>query len=200
MAIQNDHFVQCCYDLYAGYGEERNLVEQATPETPLQYQQGIGMMIPAFEAQLAGLSKGDKFDFELSPENAYGERREDLCLELDKAVFTKPDGQFDSENVYEGNVLPMMTADQQRVEGMVIEVNEEKVKMDFNHPMAGMHLHFEGQVIEERPATEDDMMLIQAMLHPQGGGCGGGCGCGSDGGHDEGGGCCSSGGCGGGCH
>ncbi len=194
MAIQNNHFIECCYDLFAGYGNERNLVEQATAETPLQYLHGIGMMIPAFEKELEGLNKGDKFDFELSPENAYGEKREDLLLELDKSLFFNAEGEFDSNNVYEGNVIPMMTADNQKVEGMVIEVSEEKVKMDFNHPMAGMHLHFVGQIIEERPATDEDNMRIQALLHPQGGGCG----CNSGG--DDGGGCCSSGGCGGGCH
>lgn len=194
MAIKDNHFVSCRYDLYAGSGDERNLVEQATAESPMQYMHGIGMMLPEFEKQLAELNAGDKFDFELTPEQSYGERREDLLLELDREVFTNDEGEFDSENVYEGNVLPMMTSDGQRIQGMVIEVTDAKIKMDFNHPMAGMHLHFEGEILEEHLASREEHERIQAMLQPQGG-----CGCGC---HDEGseGGCCSSGGCSGGCH
>ncbi len=195
MAINKEHFVECCYDLYAGVGDERDMVEQATKESPMQYLHGVGMMIPAFEERLEGLSMGDKFDFELTPEAAYGARREDLLLSLDREVFCNEEGEFDSENVMVGNMLPMMTADGQRVEGLVQEVNEEKVIMDFNHPMAGMTLHFVGEVLQERPATDEDRRRIEAMSSPQGG-----CGCGC---HDEGdsaGGCCSHGGCSGGCH
>lgn len=201
MSINKEHFVECSYDLYAGIGNERNMVEQATKESPMQYMHGIGMMIPAFEEKLNGLSMGDKFDFELTPDIAYGERRDDLVLSLDRQVFCNEEGEFDSENVIEGNMLPMMTADGQRVEGLVHEITSDKVVMDFNHPMAGMTLHFVGEILQEHPATEEDRKRIEAMMNPQEG-CGCGChdggdaSCGCHSGEEVSGGCCSSqGGC-----
>ncbi|MDE7108923.1 MAG: peptidylprolyl isomerase, partial [Muribaculaceae bacterium] len=72
---------------------------------------------------------------------------------------------------------PMMTAEGYRVEGTVLEVGD-KIKMDFNHPFAGLTVTYKGEVDEVRDATPEE-------LHPVGG-CGGGCGgcgggCGSDG-------------------
>ena len=66
----------------------------------------------------------------------------------------------------------------------MLDINDEEVTVDFNHPMAGMTMHFKGEIITVRDATE-------AELHPQCGGCGGSCG---DGGCSDG-----CGGCGG-CH
>ena len=55
MSITKDYFVSCSYDLYAGPNEVRDFIEQATPESPMQYLHGIGMMLPAFEQELEGL-------------------------------------------------------------------------------------------------------------------------------------------------
>jgi FKBP-type peptidyl-prolyl cis-trans isomerase SlyD len=72
--------------------------------------------------------------------------------------------------VKEGNVIPMVDSNGNRLNGSVTEVKEEAVLIDFNHPLAGETLHFTGEVIEIHEPTEQDLALLSA----------GGCGCGDD--------------------
>ena len=193
MKITANKFVAVIYDLIVGEGEEQELMEKATREVPLKFIYGTGMMIPAFENALLGLETGDKFDFSIAPENACGEYKEENVLELPKHIF-EIDGKFDSEMVKEGNTLPMMTADGQHVNGSVLEVKNEAIVMDFNHPLAGETLHFIGEVIDVHDPSAEEIAALTAPA--------GGCGCGCD---SCGGGCAdhagNDGGCGcGGCH
>ncbi len=137
-------------------------------------------VVPGLVAAMQGLKPGDKFGVTLPPAVAFGDRHEEDVVELDRTIFTR-DGKL-AEEVKVGAVLPMMTAEGYRVAGTVLEIGEEKIKMDFNHPFAGLTVRYEGEVVDVREATE-------AELH-QAGGCGGGC-CGGCGSHD--------GGCGDGC-
>ena len=125
-------------------------------------------MLPAFEAELVGKSDGDEFDFVLDPQNAYGPRRDDLNITLDKEVFFV-DGAFDDEMVAEDEYLPMLTADGQQVLGRVVKVNENTVEMDFNHDLAGETLHFIGHIAEVSQPTEEDYKRLLPHHH--------GCGC-----------------------
>ena len=77
MSIATNKFVRLSYELYVGNEDERELMEQTTEDRPLEFIYGMGMMLPEFEKQLFGLSKGDKFDFVLTSEHDYGEREED---------------------------------------------------------------------------------------------------------------------------
>jgi len=189
MEIFSNRMVTLTYNLRLD-DQNGDMIEQATAERPLQFIYGAGQMLPKFEAQLAGLRQGEKFQISLSKFDAYGEVNEEAIVELPRTVFVV-DGNFDSELVKVGNSIPMMSGDGQRLNGMVIEVGDELVKMDFNHPLAGEDLHFEGDVLEVREATEAEIAALTAK---------GGCGCGSGGGgcgsHDEGGsgGCCGGGG------
>ena len=171
MKITANKYVAVTYDLHVGDGDERELMENATADRPLKFVFGTGMMIPAFEAALDGLEIGSTFDFSITPENAYGEYSEDNVLELPKNIF-EVDGKFDAEMVKEGNTLPMMDSNGNRLMGSVLEVKPDVVVMDFNHPLAGETLHFKGTVLEVHEATADEI----AQLCQPAGGCGGGCG------------------------
>jgi len=191
MKISANKYVAVIYDLNVGEGEERELMEKATREVPLKFIYGMGMMIPAFEEALMGLEEGEKFDFSITPENAYGEYNEEHVLDLPKSIF-EVDGKFDSEMVQEGNTIPMMDASGQRINGSVLEVKDDVVVMDFNHPLAGETLHFKGEVIDVHEPTAEE---IAALTDPAGG-CGCGCdscgsGCGDHGHGDS----CGCGGC-----
>ena len=190
MKISANKFVAVTYDLYVGEGEERELMEKATREVPLKFIYGTGSMIQAFEDALMGLESRAAFDFTIAPENAYGEYNEDYVLDLPKNIF-EVDGKFDSEMIQEGNTVPMMDSNGNRMNGSVLEVRDDVVVMDFNHPLAGETLHFKGEVIDVHEPTAEE---IAAMTAPAGGcgcdSCGGGCGD-----HEHGDGC----GCGG-CH
>lgn len=192
MSISPNKFVRVSYELYVGNENERELMETAPAERPLEFIFGMGMMLPDFEKELFGLKAGDTFDFVLTSDEAYGERLDEAVQELPKSIFVDEDGNFDTASVYEGATLPMYTAEGQTVRGSVLEVRDEVVIMDFNHPLAGETLHFIGTVLEEHEATAAEIEQFFGS-----GGCGSGCGCSSGCGDDEDEGGC--GGCGGGC-
>jgi len=169
MKIATNKFVSVAYDLNVGEDDERELMERATAEQPLQFVFGMGMMIPAFEDQLKGLAVGDKFQFTLVPEDAYGEYVEENVVELPKNIF-EVEGKFDNEFITEGATVPMMDSNGQRMNGSVLEVKPDVVVMDFNHPLAGETLHFNGEVLDVHEATAEEIAAIT----------GGGCGCGCD--------------------
>lgn len=180
MAISSNKFVRVAYELYAGDDNERELMEEATEEHPLEFIYGMGMMLPEFEKQLFDKSAGDSFDFVLSAEQAYGMRNEEAVQELPKDIFVNEQGEFDASIVFEGNTLPMYTPDGQTVQGSVLEVRDNVVVMDFNHPLAGETLHFIGCVLEEHEATSEEIEQFFGGGGCSSGGCGGcsgGCGC-----------------------
>ncbi|MDE7411735.1 MAG: peptidylprolyl isomerase, partial [Paramuribaculum sp.] len=82
------------------------------------------------------------------------------------------DDKFDEEAIKPGAILPMMTADGFRINGVVLEVTPTEVVMDFNHPLAGKDVRFKGKILTVRDATPDEL----APQHGCGCGChGGGC-------------------------
>ena len=163
---------------------ELELMEETTPEQPLQYFHGMGMMLPKFEENLEGLGEGDKFEFMIPVADAYGEYEEENVIELPKNIFMI-DGKFDDEKVFPGAIVPLMDNEGNRINAEIVEVKAEVVKVDLNHPLAGEDLYFSGRIISVTQPTEEE---LHAMMHH---GCGGGCSCDSCG---EGG-CSGCGGC-----
>ncbi len=180
MKIENQKVVKAIYEMYVD-GEEgkEEMIEKATIKTPLVYCQGEGMMLPKFEEALAGLEEGDKFDFRIACEDAYGDRDEAGLMELDKHMFYNVDGEFDSDRVYVGNIIPMKTIDGQIINAQVVKVSPVKVTIDLNHPLAGENLHFIGEIVEVRDA---DPAELEAIRHHGCGGCHGNCDGNCDGG------------------
>lgn len=176
MKISTNKFVAVSYDLNVGEGEERELMERATAETPLEFIFGTNSMLEAFEKNLDGLAEGDSFDFVLTPDEAYGEYDDEHVVDLPRSIF-EVDGKFNEEVIFEGNTVPMMDSNGNRLNGSVVSVGDEAVKMDFNHPLAGETLNFVGKVLTVRESTPEE---IAALFAPQGG-CGCGCGEGQDG-------------------
>lgn len=195
MKISDNKFVSLTYDLKVGEsGEELELMESATTENPLEFIYGTNSMIDAFEKNLYNMEAGESFSFVITPDLAYGDYEDDRVVELPKNIF-EVDGKFDDNVIFEGNTIPMMDANGNRLNGSVLEVKDDVIKMDFNHPLAGETLNFAGKIISVREASPEE---IAALLAPQEGGCGcGGCDCGDG---EEG--SCSTdgeGGCGCGC-
>lgn len=198
MKISTNKFVALSYDLNVGEDEERELMERATAETPLEFIFGTNSMLEAFEKNIDGLSEGDSFDFILTPDQAYGEYDDEAVVDLPRHIFEQ-DGVLNEEVIFEGNTVPMMDTNGNRLNGSVVEVKDDVITMDFNHPLAGETLNFTGKVLTVRESTPEE---IAALFAPQGCGCGSGCGCGD--GEEDGCGCGSNekemaGGCGSGC-
>lgn len=175
------------YKLYVVEDGKKVLQEETSAGNPFRFLSGFGMTIPGFENAIAPLAVGDKFDFTLSKDDAYGDYYAERVLDLDKEMFCI-DGKFDDEHIYVDAIVPLQNQDGNRFMGHVLEISDSKVKMDLNHPLAGKELNFVGSVVESREATNGE---IQAMInHMTGGGgcggCGGGCngGCGGNCGGD----------------
>jgi len=171
MAITKNKMVSLTYDLRID-GKDGELIEQATTEKPLQFVYGAGIMLPKFEALIEGLEEGKSFEINLSRQDAYGEVDENAVIDLPKHLFLI-DGKFDDDIVKVGNTVPMMSTSGQRMNGLVLEITDDIVKMDFNHPLAGEDLFFKGEVLEVRDATDEEIAATVAG----GCGCGSGCGC-----------------------
>ena len=174
MIVENEKVVTATYEMFVdGENGQEELMERATKDHPLVYCHGIGMMLPKFEEALAGKQKGDKFDFRIDHTDAYGEYDEEGVLDLDKKMFFNGDGEFDSERVYVGAIVPMNTVDGQIVNAQILEISAEKVTIDLNHPLAGENLHFVGEIIDLRDVTPAE---LDALRHPHKcGGCHGSC-------------------------
>lgn len=192
MKITAQTVVDAEYELYVdGENGEPELMEKATPEKPLNFIYGVGMMLPKFEEKLLNLEAGDNFDFTLEPSDSYGEYEDEAVIDLDRSVF-EINGKLDEEMVFAGNVVPLMDSEGNRVQAQIVSVDDKHVKVDLNHPLAGETLHFKGKVLTVREATQDE---INGLFAGHGCGCGsGGCGSGDCG--DEG---CDDDSCGSGC-
>ena len=160
MKISEEKMVSLTYDLTVDNEDgEKELMERATHAHPLTFLFGMGMMLEAFEKNIEGLKTGDKFSFVLTPEEAYGDYIEAHVMKLPKNLF-EVDGKFDDERVTEGQTLPMMDAKGNRMMGSVLEIQSDAVVMDFNHPLAGETLFFDGEVIDVHEPTEEEIEAL----------------------------------------
>lgn len=152
MAIENNNVVTLNYILHTiEENGEKTFVEQTTTENPLTFLYGVGMMLPKFEENIAGLNEGDKTSFDLAAADAYGERD-------DKAIAQLPAEMFQETGLPPvGEVLPLQDNQGNQFRAVVVEVTPEAVIADLNHPMAGKSLSFEIEVLNVRPATEEEL-------------------------------------------
>ena len=196
MKIEKNKVVEFCYELEV----DGSIVDRTTKEKPLDYIHGTGSLLPKLEAHIEGMEPGATFDVTLAPADAYGEVDQDRIIDLPKAAF-EVNGEIREDLLVPGNTIPMMNSMGGVIPGVVLEVTPETVKMDLNHQMAGKTLHFTGEVISVREATEKELTegLHGEYVHTCGcGGChghDGGCEGGCEGGH-----CSEDGDCGCGCH
>lgn len=185
-------YVTVAYELFSDNEKGiHELIEKAPAEHPFQFISGMGIALDSFEQKILALSEGEKFDFTLSQDEAYGPYEQAHVLNLPKETFSI-NGKFDKDMVYPGAVLPLVNADGIRFEGLVLEVKENEVEIDLNHPLAGRDLHFRGEVVTLRDATDDELKELIKQMSGEGG-----CGCHCEGGCE--GGCHHEGGCEGGC-
>ncbi len=160
MVIENEKVISLEYQLHVD-DENGNIIETVKEDKPFVFMHGKGNLLPKFEENLTGLKEGDGFEFKLACEDAYGLAREDAVVDIPKNVF-EVDGKFDDKLIVEGNVVPMQDKDGNKFNGVVVVVEDEIVKIDFNHPLAGDNLFFKGKVLVIRDANENELKTGQA--------------------------------------
>ena len=156
----------------------KHLEEQTQQGQPFQFISGFGFTLDGFEQRIVDLEPGAKFDFTLSPAEAFGEYDEEGVHKMKREAFCIND-HFDHENIYPGAVITLMDEEEHRFMARVEKVEEDGVTIDTNHPLAGQTLQFTGVVLENRDATKEE---IQNLINQIGHEC---CGCDDCEGHDH---------------
>jgi FKBP-type peptidyl-prolyl cis-trans isomerase SlyD len=125
---------------------------------PISYVHGYGMLVPGLEAGLAGLAVGDEKKISVSPAEGYGDRDDELVLEVDKQDFPDP------KRITPGDEFVAESPDGDEVVMRVVELTKDGVIVDANHPLAGLTLHYQVRVREVRAATEEEIAQAAADL------------------------------------
>lgn len=139
---------------------EGTTIDSSIGSTPLLFLEGSGMIIPGLEHELLGMNIGDKKNIEVKSADAYGDKRDDMIITVEKAQF--PEGTEisvgDQFRVNQDPHMPPFT---------VLAVEGEKVTLDGNHPLAGVDLFFDVEITEKREATQEE--IDHGHAHGEGG-------------------------------
>lgn len=147
MQIEKNAVVAIDYTLTDTEGQ---VLDTSEGRGPLNYLHGAGNIIPGLERALEGKAEGEKLQVTVPPEEGYGQRDDALVQQVPKKLFAetaepKPGMQFQAQGPQGTQLLT------------VVEVQEEQVTVDANHPLAGRELSFDVAVVNVREATPDEI-------------------------------------------
>ena len=145
---------------YTGTLPDGEVFDSSRDKDPMTFLVGHKNMIPGFEEELMGASKGETRTFTLPPERAYGERDDDAIQQVSRE-------QFPEDMEIKIGMMMAAQTDQGPIPFTISEINGDQITIDFNHQMAGKTLTFEVEIIDVRNATPQEL--------PDD--CGPGCGC-----------------------
>lgn len=146
---------------YAVRLADGTMVDEAGAGDPLEYLHGADNLIPGLEKALTGMAVGQQKQVVVQPGEAYGEYDEDDVEEVERSLFP-PDLDLTI-----GAVLSLRDGAGNVFEAQVIELHDDSVTLDFNHPLAGEVLHFDVKVVGLRDATPEE--LAHGHVHNMGG-------------------------------
>jgi len=158
--VENSMFVSVDYK---GTLKNGDVFDASHGRQPMEVKMGAGQLIAGFENELLGMSMNEKKTFTLDPEDAYGQRDESLMKDFPRADIPP------EINPRVGMTVGLRTPEGQQVPVQIVHVDDEKVTLDMNHPLAGESLTFEIEVV----GISDAPTQVQA-------GCGCGCDCSAD--------------------
>lgn len=127
-------------------------IDTVSKDEPLEYLHGWENIVPGLEKALAGMKTGDKFDVTVQPEDGYGEYDPEAIIEVDAEDFDE-----EGEKPVVGMEVEMLDEDGDIIEGTIIEVTDEVVRVDMNHELAGKTARYIGEVVGVREATEEEL-------------------------------------------
>ena len=126
---------------YKGTLESGQTFDDSHQGDPLEFTIGEGQVIPGFEKAVIGMTPDDEKSFTIAAGEAYGPRREDLVVEVDR------DDMQDDMNLEVGQRLQIQPEEGQQFVAVVSELEEDTVTLDANHPLAGEDLTFEVELV-----------------------------------------------------
>ena len=157
MRITKNHVVAIDYKLT---DDQEQVLDTSEGSEPLWYLHGAEGIIPGLEQQLDGKQLGDHLEVAITPEDGYGQRNDSLRQ-------TVPREQFDdNEELKLGMQFRVDSGDEPLIV-TIVEITDDTVTVDGNHPLAGMNLNFDVTVREIREATPEE--LEHGHVHGPGG-------------------------------
>ncbi len=126
---------------YRGTLEDGTEFDSSHDGQPLEFTLGEGMVISGFENAVEGMESGEKKEISIPPEEAYGEPREDLVVQMDREQIP------DNVDLELGGALRVRTEDGHTVTVIVADLSDDSVVLDGNHPLAGKTLNFELELV-----------------------------------------------------
>lgn len=151
MNIQKNKVVELSFQLRLN-SYDGELILEFSKEEPFKFIFGIGQLLESFENKLYGLSIGQTFKFMLPVVEAYGEVNEEAVINFHPSALN-----IEKDYLYVGSVLPFKDDEGNEMEGTIVEINDNAISIDFNHPLAGKDLYFEGKVENVREATPEEL-------------------------------------------
>lgn len=158
MNIEQNKVVGIHYTLKNKMGQ---VLDSSEGQEALYFIQGIGNIIIGLEEALEGMKAGEEFDVSIEPAKGYGERRDDMMLDVPKAELEH------IEDLAVGMRLQSETEDGHLIPIKITEIGDEFVTVDGNHELAGVHLHFKGEIVDVRDASAEE--LEHGHVHGPGG-------------------------------
>ncbi|MEO1434611.1 MAG: FKBP-type peptidyl-prolyl cis-trans isomerase [Bacteroidota bacterium] len=157
LIVEMGNIVTVSYELRDTNGQ---LIERMDINYPFKFYFGNEKLLPDFEAGLANKSEQEQFEFTIPAERAYGQVEQGNILDLDRKVF-KDQGLDDANTMIAGNFIQLTDDEGDVHQGRLMSIGTEKVKVDFNHALAGKDLHFKGTILNIRKATLDETIRKQ---------------------------------------
>ncbi len=127
---------------YTGTLDDGTQFDSSAGRDPLEFQLGGGQVIPGFDNAVSGMAVGDSKSVRLEPDEAYGQRHDQLVQEVPRSALP------DDLTPQEGMVLESRTPEGQVSQFIVTAISEESITVDANHPLAGQALSFDIELVE----------------------------------------------------
>lgn len=148
MTVDNNSVVTIAYTLR---NEEGTVIDSSDQNGNISYLHGHQNIVPGLETALAGKTVGDEINTEIEPTDGYGERRDDL-------VFSVPRERMpQDEELSTGMQFRAQVAEGQELVVTLVDVADDQVTLDGNHPLAGEKLVFDVKVEDVREATPEEI-------------------------------------------
>jgi FKBP-type peptidyl-prolyl cis-trans isomerase SlyD len=167
MKVEANKVVKIIYELEIGDENDREMLEIVEEDEPMVFIQGMSGLPEAFEVQINSLQAGDEFKFSVDASEGYGDPDPEAIIDFPIENFKIEEGEIPEGMLEIGNMIPFSNEDGNKMNGRIIEVTEETVILDFNHPFAGQNMHFTGKVLAVRDATNEE--IAHGHVHGEGG-------------------------------
>ena len=136
-----------------------NVIDSSEGKDPLNYLHGANNIIPGLEKELVGKTQGAKLQVKVDPAEGYGAVRPELETVVERSLFEGVDP------LEAGMIFQAQAPDGSNQQIVVKKVEDDNVTIDANHPLAGVNLNFDVEVVGVREATQEELSHGHGHVH-----------------------------------